>query len=405
MSMPSQSPRSVSRGGSSRRGGLGKLPKILALLAVLFLVAWFFWGGDSEPQIVDRSSPSGLPPAASGSDAAPPSLTADADRPSIQAAPPRPSLPADRPSVAPAPDLPDDPKPAAPTPPTPTLTPAPADPQVRQAARDAVEALPQAKPFTSGADAATLYNRGDQMIADGDLVGGRSVLSRLLFATDQQLSDRDANVIRNRLNDVNQQLFWTNRIIPDDPITGPYEVDTLLGPIGVKHRVPYPLLELINNVQARNLQLGKTIKVVKGPIHARVVKHLYVMDTYALDPQGQPVYICSFPVGLGKNTPNGNWEVIAGSKVTNPSWKDELNGDYFASDDPNNPIGEFWIAIEGLDQANRHAQGFGIHGTNEPDSIGKSESRGCIRLRDDDIALVFKMLTDHSQGSKVLIEP
>jgi hypothetical protein len=416
--MPSQSARRGMSGGSSHRGGLGKLPKVLGLVAGLALVAWFFWGGQDGPDAIDRTSPDTLPPAPkaisdAGSAEAVPSLSTPSLGASSQASPPPPNPPRPTPSVAEADNPPPTretprpaPRPDPVTPPTPDSSPEiKPDPEVRRATRTAVAALPQTPSFTSGADAATLYNRGDKLIADGDLIGGRRVLSRLLFTDDAQLSARDATVIRNRLTDVNQDLFWSKRIDPDDPITGPYEVDTLLGPIAVKHRVPYQLLEIINGLKARNLQLGKTIKVVKGPIHARVIKHQFLMDLYALDPQGLPVFICSFPVGLGKNTPTGNWETIAGSKVVNPSWKDELNGDYFASDDPENPIGEYWIAIEGLDRANQNARGFGIHGTIEPDSIGKEESRGCIRLRDDDIALVFNMLTDHSQGSRLQIVP
>jgi len=34
-------------------------------------------------------------------------------------------------------------------------------------------------------------------------------------------------------------------------------------------------------------------------------------------------------------------------------------------------------------------KGFGIHGTNRPDSIGKNASHGCIRLRNQDIEDLF----------------
>lgn len=39
---------------------------------------------------------------------------------------------------------------------------------------------------------------------------------------------------------------------------------------------------------------------------------------------------------------------------------------------PNNPVGAYWIGLS--------AQGYGIHGTAEPDRVGKSASHGCIRL-------------------------
>ncbi|HVM74995.1 MAG TPA: L,D-transpeptidase [Candidatus Saccharimonadales bacterium] len=47
----------------------------------------------------------------------------------------------------------------------------------------------------------------------------------------------------------------------------------------------------------------------------------------------------------------------------------------------NNPLGPRWIGLD--------VKGFGIHGTNRPDSIGKNASHGCIRLPNSDIEDLF----------------
>ncbi len=57
-----------------------------------------------------------------------------------------------------------------------------------------------------------------------------------------------------------------------------------------------------------------------------------------------------------------------------------------------NPIGTRWLGL--------NRKGFGIHGTNEPGSIGKAASHGCIRLRNRDIEQLFRMV---SVGDTVLI--
>ena len=64
-----------------------------------------------------------------------------------------------------------------------------------------------------------------------------------------------------------------------------------------------------------------------------------------------------------------------------------------AHDDPANPLGERWIDI---------GNSYGIHGTIDPASIGKSESQGCIRLHNDDVEAVYDLLTI---GSEVVIRP
>jgi len=46
-----------------------------------------------------------------------------------------------------------------------------------------------------------------------------------------------------------------------------------------------------------------------------------------------------------------------------------------------NPLGPRWMGL--------NLRGFGIHGTNRPDSIGHNASHGCIRLRNHDIEDLF----------------
>jgi hypothetical protein len=38
-------------------------------------------------------------------------------------------------------------------------------------------------------------------------------------------------------------------------------------------------------------------------------------------------------------------------------------------------------------------KGYGIHGTNRPDSIGRNASHGCIRMRNREVEELFKMVT------------
>jgi len=44
--------------------------------------------------------------------------------------------------------------------------------------------------------------------------------------------------------------------------------------------------------------------------------------------------------------------------------------------------------------------GYGIHGTDEPDKLGQSVSHGCVRLGDDDIARLFQIA---NVGDEVII--
>ena len=67
---------------------------------------------------------------------------------------------------------------------------------------------------------------------------------------------------------------------------------------------------------------------------------------------------------------------------------------HFTANDPGNPIGEFWLGLEGIEDHNRQEAGFGIHGTIDPNSIGQDESMGCVRLPEGEIDVVYEVLTE-----------
>ena len=63
-----------------------------------------------------------------------------------------------------------------------------------------------------------------------------------------------------------------------------------------------------------------------------------------------------------------------------------------------------------MDRADRHGrkhgraqQGYGIHGTIEPDTIGQQASLGCIRMYNEDVELLFDLL--YVGQSRVEVRP
>ena len=70
-------------------------------------------------------------------------------------------------------------------------------------------------------------------------------------------------------------------------------------------------------------------------------------------------------------------------------------GTHFEGGDPKNPVGPVWLALEGTDGAAVGKLSYGIHGTVDPDSIGKQASEGCIRLRNDEAEKVYNLVIPH----------
>ncbi len=230
-------------------------------------------------------------------------------------------------------------------------------------------------------------------------VEARDVLNRALFRKD--LNATDADLLRSRLSDLSETLTFSPRAYPDDTMADSYTVrsgDALsVIPRRAGLLVDYRLIQRINNISdPSKIRLNQKLKVLQGPFHAVVDKSAFRMDLYAdqTDSAGNLLYIRSFPVGLGEygTTPVGSWIVREAGKVVNPAWVNPRTGEKFDKNDPDIPIGERWIALKGTDSETELLGGYGIHGTNEPESIGMEMSMGCIRMLGSDVELVYEVL-------------
>jgi hypothetical protein len=93
----------------------------------------------------------------------------------------------------------------------------------------------------------------------------------------------------------------------------------------------------------------------------------------ALVENGQVTKVYSVAVGK-PSTPSPVGEFTIERRAMNPTYHHDGRT---VAPGPHNPVGDRWM---GLSKA-----GYGIHGTNEPNSIGKAASHGCIRMGKADI--------------------
>ena len=81
-----------------------------------------------------------------------------------------------------------------------------------------------------------------------------------------------------------------------------------------------------------------------------------------------PPYPCIMSFGKPSTpTPKGNFTII--NKQVNPG----------------GPFGARWLGLS--------KKGYGIHGTNNPSSIGKAVSNGCIRLHKPNVIELFNLVS------------
>ncbi|MEI8139123.1 MAG: L,D-transpeptidase [bacterium] len=116
--------------------------------------------------------------------------------------------------------------------------------------------------------------------------------------------------------------------------------------------------------------------------------------------------IASFPCSIAKKlhkVPVGDLTIV--SFAPNPNYTfdpanfpespraQEIGKKLIIPPGPNNPVGVYWLTLS--------ANGFGMHGTPHPETIGRRESHGCFRLTNWDITTLAHMV---EEGTPVTVK-
>ena len=100
----------------------------------------------------------------------------------------------------------------------------------------------------------------------------------------------------------------------------------------------------------------------------------------ALLEDGQVLKLYKVAVGAADSpTPSGTFAIV--NRLDRPTY---YHPHKVIAPGPDNPLGTRWIGL--------NKKGFGIHGTNEPGSIGRAASHGCVRMARRDLEELFRLV-------------
>ncbi|RIW38505.1 LysM peptidoglycan-binding domain-containing protein [Bacillus salacetis] len=151
--------------------------------------------------------------------------------------------------------------------------------------------------------------------------------------------------------------------------------------ISEDYRVPFSDLVRINNISNPNyLFIGQKITIPGLPDPNQIPYSIFVSTGQRkLTLRRNGTVVKTYPIAVGKmltTTPVGEFVII--NKAPNPG----------------GPFGTMWMSLS--------KKSYGIHGTNNPSSIGKAVSKGCIRMYNKDVEELAKTIP---VGTRVMISP
>ena len=174
------------------------------------------------------------------------------------------------------------------------------------------------------------------------------------------------------------------------------------------HVTQHTLRRLNPHVAWTNVTVGTKIKIPEvspvavGGKAALVRVSLSRFTVTALGPDGKPMatYPCSIARDKAKRPPPGEVRIV--TRIPDPNYtftpdftpRGRKTARHIFPPGPNNPVGTVWLGLS--------IPGYGIHGTPNPERIGRAESHGCFRLANWNAEKLYELV---KPGTRVIIEP
>ena len=216
-----------------------------------------------------------------------------------------------------------------------------------------------------------------------DLLKARDAYQKII---EKFPSSNSITKVQESLEGINVKILFSSVVTPDSFLYEVQKGDTL-NKTAKKFNTTSELISKENGLRDGKIKIGKKLKVTKAKFSIVVDKSQNILT---LKSDGE--IFKTYRVSTGKNsspTPTGSFKIT--NKIVNPPWYPPSGG-MIRAGDPRNVLGSRWLGIS--------QEGYGLHGTTDPASIGKSVTEGCVRLKNSDIEELHVIVPE---GTEVLI--
>lgn len=246
-------------------------------------------------------------------------------------------------------------------------------------AKDAPQVQDNGKDSESGA---LLFDKAQKLIQEGEFLKAKNACLKIM---EKFPGSTDMQKVQETLEDLNVKILFSPIITKDSAVYEIEKGDTLTK-IAKKFNTTADLIAKTNNLKDSSVKIGKRLKISKAKFSIVVDKSQNILTLKA-----DKDIFKTYKVSTGKNscTPVGTF--IITNKIVDPPWYPSAGG-MIPSGDPKNVLGSRWLGLS--------KPGYGIHGTTQPEMLGKSVTEGCIRMKNSDVEELYVIVPE---GTEVVI--
>ncbi len=247
------------------------------------------------------------------------------------------------------------------------------------AARRYFEQVRQARPNPYVDDAA--LNLGHLARAQGDTDAAATHYEAAVREADARATVLAAGAA---LREINLAVLHTRRVDPERHAVHLVRPGDTLQSIAQRYRSTVDLIMNVNGIKdAGRLRVSQRLVIPETDFNVVINKEQFTLTLY----DGERIFGV-YPVGLGVDgcTPVGQFEIK--DKIKDPTWWSPDGP--IAPGAPDNELGSRWMGMRALEPG--LGEGYGIHATIQPDTIGTEASNGCPRMYDEDARELFQLI-------------
>lgn len=230
-------------------------------------------------------------------------------------------------------------------------------------------------------EAAVLFKKAETLEKQDDLLAAKQAYQKLLY---DYPNAENFQKLQDKISFLNIKILFSPIPTSQSQL---YEVASgdSLEKIAKRFNTTIELIKKANNLSGNLIKPGSKLKVQNNSFSIVVDKS---QNTLTLASGEEVIKI--YPVSTGKDnsTPVGTFKIV--NKLINPSWYSAKG--VIPPDSPENVLGTRWLGID--------KPGYGIHGTDDPSTIGYQCTEGCIRMHNTDAEELYAIVPS---GTEVTI--
>lgn len=182
--------------------------------------------------------------------------------------------------------------------------------------------------------------------------------------------------IEKESEELNMKIIFSNLPVPHSIIHEAQNGDTL-GALAQKYHTTVEFIKKSNYLTSDNIRAGQKLRVWTGSFNILVDKSQNIL---ILKDGDEVVKVYKVATGANSSTPIGNFKIT--TKLIDPVWFNK--GMVVPPESPQNVLGSRWLGFD--------LPGYGIHGTTEPDTIGRQATAGCVRMLNSEVEELYTLI-------------